>query len=95
MKLEIDTTKKTICILEETSILEVLNFLKSLESEDYKIISKHTVSIVEKENIKRGSLPIYPTYPPVEYPPYNPYNPLSPIWVYDPNSQPLYQPTTC
>lgn len=64
MKLEIDTTKKTICILEETSILEVLNFLKSLESEDYKIISKE---------VKKEYNPIQYLGPPV--PPYDPYNP--------------------
>lgn len=64
MKLEIDTTKKTICILEETSILEVMNFLKSLESENYKIVSK-----------KSNEPLIKYIYPETELPPYNPYNP--------------------
>lgn len=68
MKLEIDTTKKTICILEETSIFEVLNFLKSLESEDYKIISK---------NFNKPLIPQRIEYilPETSFPPYNPYNP--------------------
>jgi len=92
MKLEIDTTKKTITILEETSVMEVLNFLKSLEAEDYKIVSKE---LKEERNPIRY-IPMTPTTPTTpELPWYNPYNPLSPIWVYDPNSQPLYQPTTC
>ncbi len=64
MKLEIDTTKKTICILEETSILEVMNFLKSLESEDYKIICKE---------VKTEYNPIQYLGPPVP-PFFDPYN---------------------
>jgi hypothetical protein len=68
MKLEIDTNKKTICILEETSVLEVLNFLKSLESEDYKIVSKQT-------EIERN---------PIRYIPITPANPNDTGWKYDP-----------
>lgn len=69
MKLEIDTTKKTICILEETSIFEVLNFLKSLESEDYKIISKE----VKEERNPIRYIPMTPTTP--ELPWYDTFNP--------------------
>jgi len=71
MKLEIDTTKKTITILEETSVLEVLNFFKSLEAEDYKIISK---------KFNEPLIPLIPQrteyiLPETSFPPYNPYNP--------------------
>ena len=69
MKLEVDTTKKTITILEETTVLEVLNFLKSLEAEDYKIVSKE---LKEERNPIRY-IPITPTTP--ELPWYDPYNP--------------------
>lgn len=66
MKLEIDTVNKTIVIEEATSILEVLNFLKSLEQEDYKIVSK-----LKEE---RNPIRYIPITPPVEIP-YNPYWP--------------------
>lgn len=91
MKFEIDTTRKTITILEETSILEVMNFLKSLELEDYKIVSKQTISI-EKEITPA---PVNPYIPQPSTPWLIPQYPPYPIWVYDPNSQPYYQPSTC
>lgn len=91
MKLEIDTTRKTITILEETSILEVMNFLKSLELEDYKIVSKQTISI-EKEITPAPVNPYIP-YPNVPW--IEPKYPSYPIWVYNPNNQPYYQPSTC
>lgn len=59
MKLEIDTTRKTVTILEETFILEVLDFLRTLAQDDYKIVSKHTISI-EKEIT---SIPVNPYVP--------------------------------
>lgn len=83
MKLEIDTTRKAITILEETSVLEVMNFLKSLELEDYKIVSKHTTSSVEKE--KGVQYIPYPNTPWLE-----PKYPSYPVWIYDPYSQPTY-----
>lgn len=73
MKLEIDTNKKTICILEETSVLEVMNFLKSLELEDYKIVSKHTTSLVEREQDTFKYVPVFPQPSLPWYDPYNPY----------------------
>lgn len=91
MKLEIDTTRKTVTILEEASILEVLNFLKFLEKEDYKIVSKHTISI-KKETTP---VPVNPYIPYPNVPWIEPIYPSYPIWVYDPNSQPYYQPSTC
>ena len=99
MKLEIDTTKKTICILEEAPLSQILEFLQNFDTENYKLISNHTTSLVEKKTLQNIPYirPNYPIYPIQEYPPvlpfYDPYNPLSPIWVYDPNSQPLYQTT--
>lgn len=72
MKLEIDTTRKTITILEETSILEVMNFLKSLELEDYKIVSKHTTSLVERD---QDTFKYVPMFPKPSLPMYDPYNP--------------------
>ncbi len=68
MKLEIDTTKKTITILEETSVLEVMNFFKSLEAEDYKIISKKFNEPLIPQRIEY-------ILPETSFPPYNPYNP--------------------
>jgi len=70
MKLEIDTTRKTITILEETSILEVINFLKALEEEDYKIVSKHTNP---KEQDAFKYVPLFPQ----PFPWYDPNNPFT------------------
>lgn len=83
MKLEIDTTKKTICILEEAPLSQILEFLQNFDTENYKLISKHTSEIVEK-GLR------YIPYPSPWVEPINPYNP---IWVQDSNSQPLYQTT--
>lgn len=72
MKLEIDTTRKTITILEETPLSQILEFLQNFNVEDYKLISKHTTSLVEKKSEFVQLLPVYPIYPIIEYPPYNP-----------------------
>lgn len=65
MKLEISTTDKTITILDDTSILELLNFLKEKELDDYKIKSTQHVSdrLVERRI----------EYVPVPYQPYSPW----------------------
>jgi len=73
MKLEIDTTRKTITILEETSILEVINFLKALEEEDYTIVSKHTTSLLEREQDTFKYVPLFPQ----PFPWYDPNNPFT------------------
>lgn len=70
MKLEIDTTRKTITILEETSIMEVMNFLKSIGEEDYKIVSKHTNP---KEQDAFKYVPLFPQ----PFPWYDPNNPFT------------------
>ena len=70
MKLEIDTTRKTITILEETSIMEVMNFLKSIGEEDYTIVSKHTNP---KEQDAFKYVPLFPQL----FPWYDPNNPFT------------------
>lgn len=47
MKLEIDTTNKLITILDNTSILELINFLKEKELDSYEIKSVTKYEIVE------------------------------------------------
>lgn len=48
MKLEINTTEKSITILDDTSILELINFLREKELEEYKIKSISKYEIVDK-----------------------------------------------
>lgn len=74
MKLEIDTTKKTICILEEAPLSQILEFLQNFDTENYKLIGNHTASLVEKKTLQNIPYirPNYPIYPIQEYPPYNP-----------------------
>jgi len=85
MKLEINTTDKSITILDDTSILELINFLKEKELEEYKIKSVSKFNLTDKLIERRTE------YVPVPQSPTLPW--YQPIWVYDPNSQPFY--TTC
>lgn len=83
MKLEINTVTKTIIIDGEASIQEILDFLSLEKLSEWKIKSKETIQFIDRWN-------------PVPYIPSSPYIPspnspwYQPIWVYDPNSQPLY-----
>ena len=86
MKLEINTTEKLITILDGTSILELINFLKEKELEEYKIKSVSKFDIIDRIVERR------PEYVPIPQSPTLPW--YQPIWVYDPNSQPFYITTT-
>lgn len=86
MKLEINTTEKSITILDDTSILELINFLKEKELEEYKIKSVSKFDIIDRIVERR------PEYVPIPQSPTLPW--YQPIWVYDPNSQPFYITTT-
>lgn len=72
MKLEIDTTRKTITILEETPLSQILEFLQNFNVEDYKLISKE---------IKKEFNPIQYLSPPVGF--YDPYNPYTVTCYHD------------
>lgn len=74
MRLEIDTTRKTITILEETPLSQILEFLQNFNTEDYKIASKYKEKEIQ-----------YVPYPNTLW-----IEPKYPVWIYDPNSQPFY-----
>ena len=63
MKLEINTTDKTITILDDTSILELINFLREKELDSYKIKSVTKFEIVD-EQIEYIPTPIQPYWNP-------------------------------
>ena len=73
MKLEIDTTRKTITILEETPLSQILEFFQNFNVEDYKLISKHTTSFVEREQDTVKYVPMFPQPSLPWYDPYIPY----------------------
>lgn len=54
MKLQIDTINKTITVLSQTPILEVINFLKENKWEDWSI---------EPENKVEWKIPVSPVFP--------------------------------
>lgn len=67
MKLEINTTKKTITILEETPLLEVLAFIQQFNTDGYKIVSKESNDKIQVIQLTRVIPNEY------NYDPYNPY----------------------
>lgn len=75
MKLEINTTEKSITILDDTSILELINFLKEKELEEYKIKSVTKYDIIDRIIEKKTG------YVPQPYTPW-----IQPIWKYDPHN---------
>lgn len=73
MKLEIDTTRKTITILKETPLSQILEFFQNFNVEDYKLISKQTTFLVERE---QDTFKYVPMFPEPRLPWYDPYNPF-------------------
>lgn len=67
MKLEIDTNKKTITILEEVPLSEVLLFIQQFNTEGYKVLPDKSIDKIQVTRLT----PIIPPYPLSD--PYNPY----------------------
>ncbi len=81
MKLEINTTDKTITILDDIPVLELITFLKEKELDSYSIKS---VTKIGQDKLVEKHIEYVPIHP------ITPWIPNQPIWVYDPNSSPTY-----
>ena len=61
MNIEINTVTKTIVVLDKTNITELINLLKTLDWEDFTIISKNKVEWVTPQPFQPAS-PFSPPY---------------------------------
>ncbi len=69
MELQFDFKNKTITILKECNVSDLLSKLKELNMLDWNIISKTNIQLVEKNvSAPHPVYPIYPTYPDRPYP---------------------------